>query len=242
MKSLIVFDLDGTLAPSRTKPDEEMEGLLNELISKKKVAIISSGSWDQFQKRFISSLDESNFKNLFLLPNCSTLFFVYDKGWNEEYADVMSEEEKKKIFNGFKKAFRDVKFEHGDLFGELIEDRGTQITFSGLGQDAPNELKREWDPEREIRDKIKERLDKYIPEFEVHVSGSASIDITKKGVTKAQGITLLEKYMKISLKEMLFIGDEVYPGGNDYPVKEAGVECVQVSGPEETKDVIRSLL
>ncbi|MDB2497399.1 hypothetical protein N9X25_09665 [Verrucomicrobiales bacterium] len=50
MKKLIVFDLDGTLAESKSPLDEEMAALLCLLLSLIKVAIISGGDWTQFKK------------------------------------------------------------------------------------------------------------------------------------------------------------------------------------------------
>ena len=41
MKRLIVFDLDGTLAPSKSSLDAEMAALLNKLLGFIKVAVIS---------------------------------------------------------------------------------------------------------------------------------------------------------------------------------------------------------
>ncbi|MCH8889020.1 HAD hydrolase family protein, partial [Patescibacteria group bacterium] len=74
------------------------------------------------------------------------------------------------------------------------------------------------------------------------IGGTTSIDVTKKGIDKAYGIQKIEKSLNIRRDNMLFIGDAVFPGGNDYSVKEAGVKTIQVSGPEETKEIIRELL
>ena len=41
---------------------------------------------------------------------------------------------------------------------------------------------------------------------------------------------------------MIFVGDALFPGGNDYPAKEAGVESIQVRDPEETKRVIETII
>ena len=81
-----------------------------------------------------------------------------------------------------------------------------------------------------------------IPEFEVRIGGTTSIDVTKKGVDKAYGIEKIRRYLNIQKEDMLFIGDAVFPGGNDYSVEEAGVRTIQVSEPEETKKIIQGLL
>ena len=104
------------------------------------------------------------------------------------------------------------------------------------------EEKNEWDPDYAKRKKIKAILDTYIPEFSVRLGGSTSIDITKPGIDKAYGIGKLRDLLHISLKEMIYVGDALFPGGNDYPAEEAGVDSIQVKGPEETKRVIETII
>ena len=41
---------------------------------------------------------------------------------------------------------------------------------------------------------------------------------------------------------MLFVGDALYPGGNDNAVLKTGVNAISVTGPKETKKIIRSLI
>ena len=50
MKKLVIFDLDGTLAESKSPVDAEMAELLRGLLAVAKVAIISGGDWPQFEK------------------------------------------------------------------------------------------------------------------------------------------------------------------------------------------------
>jgi hypothetical protein len=56
MKKLIVFDLDGTLAPSKSSLDAEMSSLLHDLLEIIKVAVISGGAWLQFERQVLSNL------------------------------------------------------------------------------------------------------------------------------------------------------------------------------------------
>ncbi len=85
-------------------------------------------------------------------------------------------------------------------------------------------------------------LDKLIPGYSVRMGGSTSIDVTKDGIDKAYGIRKLRDILGVPIEEMVFVGDALFPGGNDYPAKEAGVKCIQVSGPEETKRVIETII
>jgi HAD superfamily hydrolase (TIGR01484 family) len=128
------------------------------------------------------------------------------------------------------------------LYGEIIEDRGSQITFSALGQNAPAEIKYAWDPTRSKREAIANAIRKKIPEFDVRVGGATSVDITRKGVNKAYGIMKMAQYLNLTIHDIVFVGDALFYGGNDYPAKTTGVDCVSVKGPEETANLIRSWL
>ncbi|VVB73909.1 Eukaryotic phosphomannomutase [uncultured archaeon] len=245
MKELIIFDLDGTLAESKMPMDREMSDLLRKLLRRKKVAVISGGAYAQFEKQFLESLDcpPDLLKNLYLFPTCATSFYRHEDGWKNVYEERLSPEERDRILAAFDEALKETGFVPLDRpFGEVIENRGTQITFSALGQNAPIELKRGWDPDFSRRKRIKSALEKRVPEFEIRMGGSTSIDVTRKGIDKAYAISKIEEQTGISRAGMLFIGDALFEGGNDYPVKATGVECIQVSGPAKTKEVIRSLL
>ena len=137
---------------------------------------------------------------------------------------------------------RTAGFKVEKVWGEIIEDRGSQITFSALGQQAPLEEKEKWDPDFAKRKKIKAILDTLIPEFSVRLGGATSIDVTKPGIDKAYGIGKLRDILGISLKEMIYVGDALFAGGNDYPAEQAGVVSIPVRGPDETKRVIEAII
>jgi phosphomannomutase len=234
MKKLIVFDLDGTLAESKAALDTEMATLLNSLLKIVKVSVISGGDWSQFEKQVLANLaHDKRLSNLSLLPTCGTKFYKYARTWKQLYSEDFTTDEKKKIISSLEQATKSLKFKPKRHWGEVIEDRGSQITFSGLGQHAPLEEKKKWDPAFSKRKRIKEIVDRLIPEFSVRLGGATSIDITKKGIDKAYGI---------SISDMIFVGDAVFPGGNDYPAKEAGALSIEVKDPHETKRVIEAIV
>jgi phosphomannomutase len=243
MKKLIVFDLDGTLAVSKSPLDPEMAGLLGSLLDIVKVAVISGGGCPQFQSQLLAKLpDDERLKSLSLLPTCGTKFYQYEAGWNLLYAELFTTEEKKKIIRSLHAVMGRTGKKSGKTWGDVIEDRGSQITFSALGQQAPIEAKERWDPDFGKRKKMKGQLDELIPEFSVRLGGTTSIDITKPGIDKAYGILKLRDKLGIAIDEMIFIGDAIFPGGNDYPAKEVGVVCIQVRDPDETKLVIQAII
>lgn len=243
MKKLIVFDLDGTLAESKASLDAEMAALLDSLLEIVKVSVISGGNWLQFEKQVLANLShDERLKNLSLLPTCGTKFYKYESAWKQLYSEDFTDEEKKKIITSLDQATDSPDLKARQIWGEKIEDRGSQITFSGLGQQAPLEEKEKWDPDFIKRKRVKGILDHLIPEFSVRLGGATSIDVTKHGIDKAYGIRKLRDVLGIGIKEMIFIGDAVFPGGNDYPAKEAGALSIEVRDPHETKRVIEAIL
>ena len=242
MKKLIVFDLDGTLAESKSSLDTETSGLLYGLMGIIKVAVISGGDWPQFEKQLISRLpQDERLANLVLLPTCGTKFYQYSGDWKEIYSDDLTADQRETIISSLKKAIAQAGFQVEKVWGAVIEDRGSQVTYSALGQQAPLEEKAKWDPDFAKRKKIKSILDTLIPEFSVRMGGATSIDVTKPGIDKAYGIKKLQDILSITLDEMIYIGDALFAGGNDYPVEEAGVVCIPVQGPNETKLVIKAI-
>jgi phosphomannomutase len=243
MKKLIVFDLDGTLAESKASLDAEMATLLATLLGIVKVAVISGGDWPQFEKQVLSNLPhDQRLKNLSLLPTCGTKFYQYVINWKKVYSEDFIAEEKKKIISSLNQALEEVGFKVEKVWGETIEDRGSQITFSALGQNAPIEEKKKWDHDFTKRQKIKARLDKLIPEFSVRLGGTTSVDVTKPGIDKAYGIRKLRDIFSIAIDEMIFVGDALFPGGNDYPAEQAGVVSIRVRDPNESKRVIEAIV
>lgn len=243
MKKLIVFDLDGTLAESKTSLDAEMSRLFTALLGVVKVSVISGGNWPQFEKQVLSNLSHhEQLKNLFLLPTCGTKFYKYDSGWKILYSEDFTKEEKEKIITSLKQVMVSTDYNAEKVWGEVIEDRGSQITFSALGQQAPIEDKKKWDPDFSRRKKMKAALDQLIPEFSVSLGGATSIDITKQGIDKAYGIRKLRDILDIAIHDMIFIGDALFPGGNDHPAIETGVVTIQVRDVQQTKRVIEAII
>jgi len=248
MKRLLLFDLDGTLTKSRQAVDEEMSSLLVELLHKTKVAVISGGPIEQFHKQLVNRLgcdDVRLLESLYLFPTCATSFYRYKEDrWLNVYSEKLSDEEVKGIKSAINYAvhWTNTFPETEQIWGEQIENRGTQVTFSALGQNAPLEMKSKWDADQSKRKKIKKVLEKIIPEFEVRLGGNTSIDVTKKGIDKTYAIQQIDKHLGIKKRDMVFIGDALYEGGNDSPMLNTGIPCVSVKDEEETKVLMRRFL
>jgi hypothetical protein len=100
----------------------------------------------------------------------------------------------------------------------------------------------QWDPDFSKRQQIKALLETLIPGFSVRLGGTTSIDVTQPGIDKGYGVRKLRDILGIAIPRMMFVGDALFPGGNDYPAKEAGVVSIQVRDPDETKRVIEAVL
>jgi HAD superfamily hydrolase (TIGR01484 family) len=242
MKALIVFDLDGTLAPSKSSLDTEMAGLLGRLLEIVKVAVISGGAWTQFEKQVLAFLPhDDRLKQLSMLPTCGTKFYRFDSGWTKLYSEDFSTGETRTIMSALDKAVDRSGYLAAKHWGDLIEDRGSQVTFSALGQEAPLVEKAKWDPDFSKRQKIEAILAPMIPGFSIRLGGATSIDVTRPGIDKAYGIKKLRETLDVAIADMIFVGDAIFPGGNDYPAKQAGVELIRVRDPQETKRVIEAI-
>jgi hypothetical protein len=252
-KKLIVFDLDGTLAPTKSIMDSEMSDLVDQLLQKKKMAIIGGGKLQLFKHQFLNQFKghKSLYKNLSLFPTTGTVFLRYNGAWKKVYEHNLSKAEIKQIYSAFRQVFNEIGYQPPKkIYGRQLENRGSQVTWSALGQDVVKilgkkgvELKNKWrDENTGLKLKIAAHLKKYLPKLEVHAAGHTSIDITKKGIDKSYGLHQMEKYLKIKIKDMLFIGDAIFPGGNDYAVTKTAIDYCQVKDPEETKKIIRALL
>ncbi|GBD34148.1 Glycerol-3-phosphate cytidylyltransferase [bacterium HR34] len=238
-KKVIIFDLDGTLTESKSYLDTEMASLLCELLERRIVAIIGGGNYNQFKEQLLKKLNcaSKNLKNLFILPTSGSKMYKFSNGkWKIVYKKVLTSEEKSYIISALKKALEEVGYKKPKkTYGKLIEDRESQITFSALGQKAPLWAKEEWHKEHDIRPKLKSVLEKYLPDFEIRIGGLTSIDITKKGIDKAYGIEQISKILSIPVKDMVYIGDALFEGGNDSAVFKTKIDTVQILGPDEVK-------
>lgn len=247
MKQLIAFDLDGTLAESKQPLDKTMGQWIGKLLEVCRVAVISGGAWPQFEKQLLGNLtpnlpNADVLKRLSLLPTSGTRFLTYDGKWTQRYAEDFTSAEKAKIIGALDKVFKASGFVPEKHWGELIEDRGSQITLSALGQEAPLDAKKVWDPGFAKRKAMKAKLDTLLPEFSIGLGGATSIDVTRPGVDKAYGIAKLNEVLGIPIDDMLFVGDALFAGGNDYPARRSGVDCIQVAGPSETLKVIETVI
>ena len=254
MKKLIAFDLDGTLAESKSPAEDRMTKALAQLLENYEVCVISGGKFEQFEKQLLSNLEAGplRLEHLHIMPTCGTRYYQYDtakQSWREVYAENFTEPEKKKIIAALNKGFDDLDYREKKTYGETVEDRGSQVTFSVLGQDIVDvlgkegvRLKEAWDPDNKKKLELRDYIAPLIPEFEVRVGGVTSIDVTKLGIDKAYGMRKLMEMLDIGKEDILFIGDRLQKGGNDYPVKAFGIDSLEISRWQETALAVEAII
>ena len=247
MKKLIAFDLDDTLAVTKSPITDRMAELLEKLLVHYDICVITGGSFEQIKKQVASRLEVEDLllRKLHLMPTCGTRYYRFNdskKEWEKQYAEDLSPAQKKKIIETLEEAAKTLGLWLENPAGEIIEDRGSQITYSALGQQATPEDKYAWDQDgtkkHAIRDYAAERLD----DLEVRVGGTTSVDVTTIGIDKAYGMKKLIEALGISKEEILFIGDKLEEGGNDYPVKAFGIDTISVDGWQDTALALEGIL
>jgi phosphomannomutase len=243
---LIAFDLDDTLAPSKSPLPPQISDLLTRLLEQLPVAIISGGQIEQFRKQVVAHLTQAGgdaLSRLYLMPVTGTQYYRYaDGNWRQEYADNLTEEEKRQALSALETKAREFGYWEDQTWGPILEDRGSQITFSALGQGAPVENKKAWDPTGEKKNRLAAAVQQLLPDLSVRSGGSTSVDITRKGIDKGYALGRLADVSGVPITEMLFIGDRLDPDGNDYPVVRTGVATHPVTGWEDTVSYLEGLL
>jgi hydroxymethylpyrimidine pyrophosphatase-like HAD family hydrolase len=174
-------------------------------------------------------------RRLHLMPTCGTQYWRYEEGgWTRLYAEDLTEDEKIRAMRAVEDCAKELGYWETDTWGPVLEDRGSQITFSALGQMAPVDAKKRWDPTGEKKNRLRERVQELVPDLEVRSGGSTSVDITRRGIDKAYGMRKLADLTGIPFDEMVFVGDRLDPDGNDFPVIALGVPTRAVTGPDDT--------
>lgn len=246
-KKIIVFDLDDTLSVTKTPISSQISKLLVRLLDKFDVCVISGSKFEQMKFQVLDQLDLTghDLSKLHLMPTCGTQYYLFDSrinNWKLQYEDKLSIEQKERIFKVMETSVKELGYWENNPYGNILEDRGSQITYSALGQQAPVNLKYNWDPTNEKRRKICDYVSQLLPGLEVRIAGTTSIDITMLGIDKSYGIKKLIEKTGVSKTNILFIGDKMQIGGNDYPVKAMGIDTIEVSNLHETALDIESLL
>ena len=253
-------------------PDEIADLLIACLRADLAICPISGQKFDQFLIQIVNRLVERgatpvDLTNLHLFVAQGTQYYKYEtKGkklgpvevsvtkesdkydesnWQQVYSFPLTDEQVKKITNAIETAAKELgyweedKLQPGD---EIIENRLSQVTFSALGQKAGTKEKYAWDPDCKKREAIVKRAKELAPEFDYEIGGTTSINAITPGMNKVFGMTHLLEELGVKKEDVLYFGDMTQPGGNDYPVKQMGIDTITVRSHEDTAFALRGIL
>ena len=235
----LVFDVDNTTTESCAQISNDMANTLNKL---KEELVFISGTHASELKRMISSkLDRKHH----ILANTGTHYLlVFQNEEKEIHKKTLEKEEKEEIISALKKLQKEYNLLPITSEKDQIQDRDSQITFSILERNAPRESKASYDQDKTKREKFILFLKEILEEgkYGLTIGGTTSIDITKKDIKKGNSLEDFMRTHSLSKNDMLFFGDQLSPSGNDYSVIKTGIKCIKVENPEETLEILKTLL
>ena len=241
----VFFDLDDTLAESFHAPSPQALAGVAKLLEHMPVSIISGATFLRMQKQFLSAFESHmHADRLFIFATSAAQAYHFNSGaWEQLYDLALDEAARVRIKDAIGEAVDSLEVLHGiPHYGEQTADKGSQIAYTHVGVDAPKAVKDSWDPDGSKRRLLWQTLKQSLPEFEVLMGGVTTIDITRKDVNKSHGVKWLSEHLGISASDMLYVGDALYPGGNDAVVIPTGIQTISVSGPAETEIIIEELI
>jgi phosphomannomutase len=244
---VLAFDLDDTLTVTKSPLSPAVAALLAKLLSVFQICVISGGRWEQFQGQLLGGLtvERELLPKLHLMPTSGTRYYQFELGkseWIQQYAEDLTEAEKAKIIGVLTEGAHSLGYWESSPKGEIVEDRGSQITFSALGQMAVPEDKYAWDPNGEKKKALRDFAAERLPELDVKAGGSTSVDVTRKGINKAYGMQKLLDLLELKISDVVFFGDQLQDGGNDSSVRQMGIESISVRNCLDTEVALRSIL
>ena len=253
-------------------PDEIADLLITCLNADFAICPISGQKFDQFLIQIVNRLVERgatpvDLTHLHLFVAQGTQYYKYEtKGkklgpvevsvtkesdkydesnWQQVYSFPLTDEQVEKITNAIETAAKELGFWEEDKLqkgDEIIENRLSQVTFSALGQKAGTKEKYAWDPDCKKREAIVKRAKELAPEFDYEIGGTTSINAITPGMNKVFGMTHLLEELGVKKEDVLYFGDMTQPGGNDYPVKQMGIDTITVRSHEDTAFALRGIL
>ena len=244
-RRIIAFDLDGTLAVTKSPVSERVASLLRDLLCRFEVCVISGGTFSQFKSQLVDRLAAGPelLNKLHIMPTSGTRYLRFDEGeWRVQYSEDLADDTKKRIVAALGECAKQLGYWETSPHGEIIEDRGSQITYSALGQLAPADAKYAWDPDGRKKQTLRNAVAARLPDLEVRAGGTTSIDVTNTGIDKAYGMRKLMQLTGASAADILFFGDKLENGGNDHAVIGTGIDCIAVRDPSDTALAIEAIV
>ena len=232
---IYIFDIDGTLTPSRNKMDEDFKKLFETFISHYRVWLISGSD----HTKTIEQIGVDVWTNVERAYQCSGNQ-LFQRGSLIRSSDWELPGATKRCLEKF---LKQSKYPH--RYGNHIETRPGMVNFSVVGRQCTQEQREEyfkWDQEHKERVEFASELKERYQFLDAVVGGEISIDIYPNGKDKGQIIDDIDD-------NFTFFGDRLSPGGNDYPLKQAsmvkqlkGNEFFNVESWKDTRNLLISIM
>ena len=244
MDKIFIFDVDGTLTPSRLPMTNKFENFFKKWTKKNTFYLVTGSDLPKLQEQMNGLEIHSNG----IFTCCGNQFWESDPAVHPKHCDLIYDnkfEMTTKLKNSLKVMLMSSQYKH--RYGNHIEDRGSMVNFSIVGRNCTQEQREEyykWDKEKSERKKISIFLKHKFPELDAVIGGQISIDIYPKGNDKSQVLEHIER--NHSKGKIIFIGDGIENGGNDYPLAHlmdniTDCDWYHTEGWEHTKKILESL-
>jgi phosphomannomutase len=239
-KKVIIADVDDTICESCQVIWPEMAAEIDRLVRNGfTFAFISGTKSDDLKKMVSVGLKETHH----ILGTTGTNYMlICGEDSDIVYNLSFTNEEKEEINLAFEKLINYYNIQSMTTKEDQLQDRDSQITLSAIGRHAPSDMKRNYDSDGKIRMMWVGYLRNFLSEdkYAVKVAGTTSIDVTRKGFDKESGIRKFAEHHSFDINSILFFGDKIYPGGNDFPATRI-VDCISVKSPHDTLDILKKL-
>ena len=247
MNRIFIFDVDGTLTPSRQKMTKEFKEFFSEWIKKNKFYLVTGSDLSKLQEQ----MDFMDIEAEGIFTCCGNQFWKPDPHIVNISAELIYDN-KFEVPRKLNKLLGTVmsNSQYPYRYGNHIEDRGSMVNFSIVGRDCTQEQREEyfeWDKQSLERKIIANAIKEKFPELDAVIGGQISIDIYPKGKDKSQILDVIKQDRLVTPDEYIFIGDRMEKGGNDYPLaqllqnqdKPYGY-TYETEGPEHTQRILEN--
>jgi len=244
---IYIFDVDGTLTPSRQKMTKEFQKFFSEWSNKNKFYLVTGSDLPKLQEQ----MDFMDIEAEGIFTCCGNQFWKPDPSIVNTSAELIYDN-KFEVPRKLNKLLGTImsNSQYPYRYGNHIEDRGSMVNFSIVGRDCTQEQREEyfeWDKQSLERKIIANAIKEKFPDLDAVIGGQISIDIYPKGNDKSQILEHIENIEeRFCPEKYIFIGDRTMKGGNDYPLakimnKKSFRKFYQTEGPEQTQKILESL-
>ena len=242
----VAFDLDNTLASSKQPMSPAMAQRFAALTHLTDVAVITGGRFSLVRSQILDVVNERiDPSRLHLMPTSGTRYYRWDadrRAWASVYSHDLSADDRIAAVASLELRARELGMWEEQAVGERIEDRGSQLTFSALGQLATPDEKARWDPDDTKKRRLAAAVARDLPHLKVRPGGYTSVDVSLPGLDKSYAVRELCLSLRITPSDLVFVGDRMTPGGNDYPAAQAGAVALAVTDPSDTLRLVDAML